>query len=105
AAGGGARGGEPSRPQSTEREERSTHARARRQTVIHQDQDLADDVRWGTVFPVGAFAPLQLAAFLGRDALDGLRRDAEGAHDVLVERDDTATGDRAHGEFLVTGDA
>ena len=84
---------------------RGAHARARRQAVIHQDQDLAGDVRWGTVLPVGALASLQLPAFFAGDLLDDLRWDLHAAHDVLVEHDDPATGDCAHRQLFMAGDA
>jgi hypothetical protein len=39
------------------------------------------------------------------DALNHLGRDAEGAHDVVVQDDGAAAGDGAHGQFLVAGHA
>lgn len=79
------------------------HARARRQTVVDENHDFACDLWWGSVVPVGALAPKQLAALLLGDALDNLGPYPQAPHNVVIDDGDAAASNRPYGQLLMAG--
>jgi hypothetical protein len=85
-----------------QRRHRRAHGRARGQTIIDQDHDLAAHVRSRAHSAVSAFTSLQFPLLSLGNRVDQPVRNIHLVHDVLVQHTDTACGNGAHRELLVT---
>jgi hypothetical protein len=79
------------------------HARAGGEAVVDEDDGLAAHVERRAVVAIGGLATGELAPLVLRHRLDRVGRDAERAHELLVEDENAARAERAHGELLVAG--
>jgi hypothetical protein len=81
------------------------HARAGRQPVINQDDDVARHVGRRAVDAVSALAPLELGQLVLGDLVDELRRDVQAAHHLVVEHARAAGGDGPQRQLFHAGHA
>lgn len=96
---------DPGRMQPAFRFHGGSHARASGQAVVDEDDGPAGGPRHRPVPAIGLFQPQQLLALTLNHPLDHVRRDAQAAHDVVVDHHDSSARDRAHRHLFVARDA
>ena len=84
------------RAQAAQRTHGGFHRRAGGESVIHEDPGAPAHLQRRPVATVGFFAPGQFLQFARLDLLDRVAAARQVAHDVLVEHERAAAGDRAH---------
>lgn len=79
------------------------HGGTRGEAVVHKNDGGIAHIRPRAIAPVGLLTSLELLAFALGHFLDRLITDATVADHLAVENAGAATGDGAHGEFLLAG--
>jgi hypothetical protein len=81
------------------------HCRSGGEAIIDQKDGATDEREGRMAAAVGSFAAFDLEPFAGGNGGDGFLADSVSGHNVALDDDDSATGNSAHGQFLLTGDA
>lgn len=81
------------------------HGGAGGDAVVDEEDGTAGDVEGAAAAAVEAFATAEFGAFEGDFAFDFELGDAQLPEEIVIEDDDFADGEGAHGEFRLPGDA
>ncbi len=88
-----------------ERGDRSQHARAGSDPIVHEDHRAPCGLEWRTIAPVKALASFQLTLFCRCQLIDHSRGNTQPLNDLLAQDTRPTCSDSAQRELLLAGNA